>query len=132
MEKRIRVLRIGSLIQRELGPLIHDKLRDPSAQTVVITDVEVSKDLSVAAVYVHSGEAFSNEEVCRHLNRAAGYLLKHLATRLSLRALPRLVFRVDNSLEQGARMEALLSNNPSLNESDEASATPRRARERAD
>ena len=111
MEKSIRVLRVGSLIQHELSPLIREKLRDPCARTAVITDVEVSKDLSVATVYTHSGEQFSNEEVCKRLNRASGFLLKHLATRLNLRALPRLLFRVDNSLEQGARMDALLEDN---------------------
>ena len=115
-------MRVGSLLRRELGKLIQEKLRDPRVQTAVITDVDMSKDLSVAIVYTHSGEQFPNEEVCERLNRASGYLRKCLATRSHLRALPNLVFRADNSLEQGARMDALLDHADQTHDSDPQTA----------
>ena len=108
-EKGVRALRVGALIRRELGALIHDKLRDPRVGGAVVTDVEVSPDLAVATVYIHSSESDSGDEICGRLTRASGFLLKHLARRLSLRALPRLIFRVNDSLERGARIESLLA-----------------------
>lgn len=106
------MLRVAASIQRELAPVIRE-MRDPCARDVVVTDVEVSPDLSVATVYIHTSAQPGNEpdkdECCRRLTRASGFLLKQLAARLRLRALPKLVFLPNDSLERGARMEALLA-----------------------
>lgn len=88
---------------------MRDALRDPCARAAVLTDVEVSRDLSVAKVFVQAAQPWSGDETCRHLTRASGFLHKKLAQRLRLRVTPKLVFKSDVSFEHGERIEHLLA-----------------------
>ena len=47
-----RARRVGDLLRRELAQLIQLEMRDPRVGMVMVNDVEVSRDLSFAKVYV--------------------------------------------------------------------------------
>ena len=104
-----RTLKVGSLVKRELALLIHNELRLPCARAVVITDVEVSRDLSTAKIYIHVAEGWQVTEVCQQLENTTGFLHTRLTSRTRLRSVPRLSFKADHSLEYGARIDTLLA-----------------------
>ncbi len=105
-----RSRRVGDQIQRELAELVRDGLKDPRAELVTITEVEVSRDLAHAKVYFGTlAIGADKDEVQRALNGAAGFLRRELAKRLRVRTVPELRFLFDKVLDEGARMDALIA-----------------------
>ena len=104
-----RSLRVADQIQRELAVLIRDEVKDPRMGMVSISGVEVSRDMAHAKVYVSVlGEAQVAADSLEALNHAAGFLRRELGRRMLLRSVPQLRFIHDRSLEEGARMSALI------------------------
>mgnify|MGYP001819374303 FL=1 len=105
-----RTRRVGEQIQRELAELIRDEIKDPRVGMVSVTAVIVSRDLSHAKVYVSVlGNAEQAEASVRVLGNAAGFLRHKLGKILHIRTIPELRFYLDRSLEEGARMGALIN-----------------------
>ncbi|HFD79573.1 MAG TPA: 30S ribosome-binding factor RbfA [Gammaproteobacteria bacterium] len=104
-----RTRRVAEQIQRELSSLIRDEIDDPRLGMVSISAVEVSRDLAHAKVYFSTlGEQQDADASLQVLQGAAGYLRKLLGQSLVMRHVPQLHFRQDHSLEQGARLSALI------------------------
>ena len=107
---KIRPERVGHLMLREIADILRTRMRDPRlSQWVTVTDVEVTEDLSLARVYVSilpTGEERDRALVV--LEGAAGFVRHELAPRLGLREVPELRFKLDSSIERGARVEELL------------------------
>jgi ribosome-binding factor A len=99
----------AELIHEELGNLLQRRARDPRLSEVTITGVEVSPDLENAYIYFSVlGDRAAKTEALRGLERAAGFLRRELGEAVSLRITPTLTFRLDESLEQGLKIDALL------------------------
>lgn len=108
--------RVADAVQRELADLIRQEIRDPRLALVNITDVEVSRDLAVAKVYVNfikpiadpvQADSDINTRVAV-LNKAGGFLRSQLARRVHLRVTPRLTFVYDNTGDKGQHLAALI------------------------
>lgn len=103
-----RALRVGEQIRRELAEEIR-KLKDPRIGMVTITDVEVSKDLSVARVYYSVlGEDDVITSTQKGLDRAAGFLRRELGHAMRLRVVPELRFHYDDTELKGNRLDRLI------------------------
>ena len=107
---RIRPERVAHLMRREIADILSNKLRDPRlSHWVSVTDVEVTKDLSFAKVFVSvlpTGD--ERAQTMDTLGRAAGYVRRELAPRLGLREVPEIRFLLDTSIDRGARVDELL------------------------
>ena len=106
-----RTERVADFLQQELAKLLLHSVRDPRAEFVSITAVEVSRDLRYAKVFFTKlglEDAKSAEEVARVLDRAAGFLRSEIARESTLRTVPKLTFKFDDSVGRGRQMEALL------------------------
>jgi ribosome-binding factor A len=103
-----RTMRIGDEIKKVIGMLIEREVKDPRIGFVTITGAKVSRDLSVATVYVTTGETDDLEETMAGLSAAAGFLRKRLGELIKLRHTPELRFIYDKSLDRGFQMDALL------------------------
>ena len=105
-----RIVRINEEIQRELSVLLRT-LKDPRVQKtmVSITRVDTTSDLRYAKVYVSLYDKEQTREVFRGLKSSGSYLRRELASRLSLRYTPELVWTEDHSLTYGARILVILS-----------------------
>jgi len=123
-----RVQRVADQIQRELASLIQMEVNDPRVGMVSVTDVEVSRDLAHAKIYVTVLNTMTDdsqvnestlsepgdldkleiEENINALNKAAGYLSSLLAKRLSTRSVPKLRFYYDGSIERGQQLSSLI------------------------
>jgi ribosome-binding factor A len=105
-----RARRVGDQIQRELSELIRDEINDPRLGMVSITVVTVSRDLTYAKVHVSVlGDEVQAAESVDVLNHAAGFLRHRLGKVMHIRVIPELKFLLDRSLEEGARIGALIN-----------------------
>ena len=106
-----RVNRVADFIRSELADIVQNQMRDPRVSLLSVTDARVSRDLSVADVYVTSLNARDDEEraaLVEVLNGAAGFLRSAVAGRHAMRTTPRLRFHYDELIEGGPRLEALI------------------------
>ena len=105
-----RSYRVADQIQRELAVIIRDQLKDPGVSSLLtISEVEVSKDLSIATVFFTVLDDDKVESSQQGLTRAAGFLRSSLGKKLSLRIIPELRFRYDHSVTEGPRMDAIIN-----------------------
>ncbi len=104
-----RTDRVGSQLQRELAQLIRDEMDDPRLGMITVQAVNVVRDFSHATVYFTIiGGQFDERETGKLLNEAAPFLRYKLGHRVNIRTLPQLHFVYDESVEDGARLSALI------------------------
>lgn len=100
---------LSGAITRELSDLIRTRMKDPRIGFASITGVELSHDLRYAKVYVSvMGSPEEQRETMRGLDSANGFLRRELAQRLTIRHVPEISFRLDESIARGARVLDLL------------------------
>ena len=120
--------RIAEQIQRELSTLLQMEIKDPRLGMVTVSDVDLSRDLTVAKVYVtrlddlelnvegskkDTGKKNQNLEESKEaslkvLEKSSGFLKKELGRRLVLRTIPQLKFYYDESIERGRHLSQLI------------------------
>lgn len=108
-----RELRVAEHIRKELVDIMRRKMRDPrvSSTDISITEVLVSRDISLADVYFRQSnvsEASEKRQLVGVFERAAGFLRTELAQRLAMRSTPQLRFHYDDMEEVGQRIDALI------------------------
>lgn len=128
VELSSRGQRVADQIQRELATLIQLEVRDPRVGMVSITGIDLSRDLAHAKVFVTVLDTVTNNGAIANLataeeddldslqvrdnvealNKAAGFLRSQLSKRLALRAVPKLRFFYDASIENGQRLSGLI------------------------
>ena len=104
-----RLDRVNQLVKEEISTLLQRELKDPRLGFVSVTEVEVSKDLRTAKVFVSvlGGEAQWTASLTA-LASARGFVRNWLRQHLDLRQTPELDFRADHSMEHAARIQELL------------------------
>lgn len=101
--------RVGAEMQRELALLLRSEVRDPRLSMVTIQEVRVVRDLSHAKVFFTVLDSADAKATERALNKAAVFLRRGLAVRMSyLRTIPQLRFVYDKSVEAGMRLSSLI------------------------
>lgn len=104
-----RVDRVNALLQRELGQIISEELRDPRISFATVTAVETTPDLRTARVHVSVlGDEAQGREAMGALEGAKHHLRRALGDRTELRYVPDLVFALDRSAAHAARISSLL------------------------
>ena len=106
-----RSQRVGDFLKRELASLIQFEVRDPRVGMVSVTDVEVSRDMSHAKVFVTVLGKETQEETAESievLNQAAGFLRTQVAKSNNARTTPKLRFYFDSSVGRGQQLSKLI------------------------
>ena len=104
-----RTDRLDSQIRAELAELLHREMKDPRVGFATITRVETARDLGTAKVWVSiMGTDIEREKTMKALTDAAPWLRRQLGERLTVRHVPQLVIRHDDSIEAGDRVLRLL------------------------
>lgn len=110
MPNAYRQEKLGELIAAELSDLLRTRVKDPRVGFASITRVEMSGDLRYAKVFVSvMGDSEEQKETMKGLKNANGFLRHELASRLTLRFMPELVFKLDHSIEEGSRILELIN-----------------------
>jgi len=110
MPSGIRLQRIADRIRLELAEMLIREISDPRLKLIYITDVKIDKELAFADVYVSAVEGVSrSKDVLAGLESASGYIRRTLASRIELRAFPRLRFHWDMTPENADHIEKVLA-----------------------
>ena len=100
--------RVAGSLRRELAQIIQAELKDPGIGFISLSDVEVSRDLAHAKVWVTVFETEKSRSTIDALNQAAGFLRRRLGQEMRIRSVPELHFHHDASVETGRRMDELI------------------------
>lgn len=110
--------RVASEMQKELSYILQRDIDDSRLGFVTINDVELSKDLAVAKIYVtvlNADEQHRRTSV-KVLNELAPTIRHMLAQRMRLRHISELRFYYDDSFDKGMRVAELLSTTPAASD----------------
>ena len=102
--------RVGDQIRQELSELLsRGAVHDPGIGFITLTRVKVSPDLQLARVYYTTlGDEAARKQTAKALERATGFLRRHLGERVRLRRVPELQFQFDESVAHQDRVEQIL------------------------
>jgi ribosome-binding factor A len=102
---------VAEEIKKELADIIRNNMKDPRVKGLVsVTHVDVSRDISTATVYISSlGSMDEQNDMVKAIKQAGGYIRGELSNRMNLRFIPELVFKIDHSIQTGARINQLLN-----------------------
>jgi ribosome-binding factor A len=107
--KSQRLARIDHEMQRVLGTLITQELKDPRLGFVTVMRVEVGDDLRTCKVFVSIiGDRHVVRQSMDALQNAAGFLRGELGHRIDLRHTPELTFIEDRSTERAIELAKVL------------------------
>lgn len=110
MPSGTRLQRIADRIRQELSDLLIREINDPRLKQIYVTDVKVDRELAYADIYVSAVEGVSRSaDVLAGLESASGFIKRNLASRVELRAFPRLRFHWDMTPENADHIERVLA-----------------------
>jgi len=107
-----RTDRVSAQLRRELGRLVHEAVREHGLPSVSVSDVEVTRDMAHAKVFVTALQQERSVEAVKALKSLAPEIRYALAHAVKLRHVPELHFVYDDSVDRGERIENLLRDLP--------------------
>jgi ribosome-binding factor A len=107
-----RTDRVSAELRREIGLLVHAAVREHALPSVSVSDVETTKDLDVATVWVTALMPEKSAEAVKALRELAKEFRRELSRSMRLRRVPELRFKYDESVDRAERIENLLRENP--------------------
>ena len=124
-----RAAKVSDRIREELMDMfIRGEVHDPDVEGCVISAVNVTRDLSLARVFVRlltpDSTPARQVRLVRALGRAQPFVRREIAKRLALRRAPDLRFAWDDATDRATRVEEILRD-VSLEETRTLSETPR-------
>ncbi|MBD7967264.1 30S ribosome-binding factor RbfA [Paenibacillus gallinarum] len=107
---KIRTGRVSEQIKKEISLLIQTELKDPRIGFVTVTGVDLTNDLSQAKIYLSVfGDDEQKNNSLKALHKANGFMRSELGKRIKFRHVPELIFKIDESIEYGSRIEKILT-----------------------
>ena len=107
-----RMLRVAELIRHSMAELLaRGNVLDPVLETNVVTvpRVRMSPDLKLATIFVMPLGGQDATEVIAALERNKKFLRGEVVRKVNLKFAPDIRFRMDESFENAARIDALLN-----------------------
>ncbi len=107
-----RQLRVAEEIQHVLATLlIHNNffIDGLKAPYIMLTEVDISSDLSFARIFVRAIEPVNTAEQVALLKAHKGVFRKEIGRKMRLRIVPELEFVADTRMENVARIDELLN-----------------------
>jgi ribosome-binding factor A len=114
-----RTDRVSAQLRRELGTLVHEAVREHGLPSLSVSDVEVTRDMAHAKVWVTALQPERAVEAMKGLKALAPELRYQLAQAVKMRHVPELHFHYDESVDRGERIENLLRDLPDLEPGDD-------------
>ncbi len=103
-----RIEQINQLLRQELGQIILAEIDFPRNCLATITNVESSKDIRHAKIWISVIPGKYKKKVLDKLNSNIGHLQFLLNKKLSLKPLPRLRFAIDDTETKACGIEEIL------------------------
>jgi len=104
-----RLRQVDESLKEVLAEIIERQVSDPRLEMVTITGVQVSRDRRYATVFVtaHPGPE-RYPDVLAGFESAKGRIRSLLGERITMKFTPELEFRIDESVDEGARIDRAL------------------------
>ena len=108
--KRRRTEIVGDEMQKVISSIISMRLKDPRVPFMTsVTGVKMSSDLTHATVFISVyGDEKTKKDAMDALEHAKGFIRYEAVQEIKLRVAPELHFKLDNTLDEAARMDALI------------------------
>ncbi len=104
-----RTRMISSVVHKALSQILQNKISDPRIVQTTITEVELSKDMKLAKVFVTSSESEQALQTSiEQLNRARSYVRRCLSDHIELKYIPALRFVADEVPTRSSRVLELI------------------------
>ena len=103
-----RTDRVSAQLRRELGTLVREAVSEHGLPSVSVSDVEVTRDMAHAKVFVTALQSERSAEAVKGLKAVAHEIRFRLARAVKLRHVPELHFHYDDSVDRGERIDHLL------------------------
>lgn len=102
--------RLSGLLQREISDVIAKEVRDPRISSIItVTGIHLGADMRNATVFVSVYEEMEKKlEALEALNKAGPYIQRIVASRITIKHFPKLLFKIDNSMENSQHINELL------------------------
>ena len=97
---------------------MHAAVREHGLPSASVSDVEVTRDMAHAKVFVTALQGERSRELVKGLKELAREFRYQLAQSLEMRHVPELHFHYDDSVDRGERIDALLRDAPDTKTSD--------------
>lgn len=105
--------RMDQILKKEISRILQFELKNPKLGFVTVTDVECTRDMSQAKVYVSFlGKQERNDAGMKVLRSSKGFIRSTLAKNVKARKIPDLIFVQDTSLTHGQKIDSILSSLP--------------------
>jgi ribosome-binding factor A len=112
--------RVAAQLRRELGKIVHETVREHGLPSVSVSDVEVTRDLAHAKVFVTALQQERSAEAVKALKALTPQVRFQLGRAMKLRHVPELHFHYDDSVDRGERINNLLRDSPAMSDDAEA------------
>ncbi len=106
-----RTDRVAAQLRREVAVLVHEDVKGQLLPEVSVSDVEVTRDLAVAKVYITALNPDDARPALTLLKEEAKRYRQALSKLMSTRTVPELRFHYDDSVDRGGRIDELLRQN---------------------
>lgn len=103
------VKRLESSALRELSLFFTRDSRNSKLKEVTVTEVRITNDLSFMTIFWTSYIPKDKGACADALEESKGYIRRHLASKLNARKMPELIFKYDEALEYGNKMNEIIS-----------------------
>ena len=103
------VKHLETTVQRVLGDILRNDVKEDLG-FLTVTGVKITNELSYMYVYYTVyGDKAQKEKTDQALHRAKGYIKNTIAHKVKMRKVPELIFKYDESLEKGQRIDDLIN-----------------------
>ena len=99
---------VNSLVQKELGQILHTEFEFPQGTLLTISRVEVSSSLEHADIFVTVLPDSQTKDILQLLEKNVYHLQKLLDKKLVLKFVPKIKFRVDEGMQLENEMNKIL------------------------
>ena len=103
-----RTDRVSAQLRRELGTIVHAMVRVHGLPSVSVSDVEITRDMAHAKVFVTALQSERAKEAMKGLKELTPEIRHELSRSVKMRHTPELHFHYDDSVDRGERIDNLL------------------------
>jgi ribosome-binding factor A len=102
--------KIAEALHELISGLLIKGVKDPRIGFTTVTAVKVTDDLHLATIFFSViGDDAEKKATEQGLNSARGFIRKEMAKSLRMRYVPDIIFKYDESVDYGRRIDSLLN-----------------------
>ena len=118
-EKTSRSHKVSEIIRKAVSEVLvrnEMPLDAPFKFPISLVKVEMNSDLKIAYIHVITHEKLEDDEIILKLNSCKHYLSKAVTSLINLKFSPKLIFRIDRSIDEMSNIEKVLRKEKVLND----------------